>query len=227
MKKTVLAAFAFASVLAFGKDQSDAALRVGEADKVLSEIMTTPDNAIPQDLLAKAHCAVIVPSMKRAGFIFAGQYGKGVMLCRAKDGRGWTGPSTVRVEGGSFGFLIGGSATDIVMLVMNERGAEKLMKSKFTLGGDASVAAGPVGRTASAKTDAMLHAEILSWSRSRGVFGGIALTGSTLRVDDTDNSTLYGKPVENASILKGSIEAPAAADGLRATLNKYSSYKQR
>lgn len=227
MKKMFLTTLLLASVSLMGKDQPEAAVRVQEADKVLREIMQSPDNGIPQDLLAKAHCAVIVPGVKRGGFIVAGQYGKGVMTCRAPEGRGWTGPSTVRMEGGSVGFLIGGTATDVVMLVMNERGAEKLMKSQFTLGGDASVAAGPVGRTATANTDAFMHAEILSWSRSRGVFGGIALTGSTLRVDDSDNATLYGKSVVHADILKGKVEAPVPADGLRTTLNKYSSYKQK
>lgn len=227
MKRMFLTTLLLASVSLMGKEQPSAAVRVQEADSVLREIMQSADKAIPQDLLAKAHCAVIVPGVKRGGFIVAGQFGKGVMTCRAPEGRGWTGPSTVRMEGGSFGLLIGGTSTDVVMLVMNQRGAEKLMKSQFTLGGDASVAAGPVGRTATANTDALMHAEILSWSRSRGVFGGIALTGSTLRVDDSDNAALYGKSVVHADILQGKIEAPPASDGLRSTLNKYSSYKQK
>jgi lipid-binding SYLF domain-containing protein len=192
------------------------------ANEVLHEIMSAPDKGIPQDLLRDARCVAIVPGLKRGAFIFGAKYGKGVMLCRAADGPGWTGPSTVRIEGGSFGFQVGGSETDIVMLVMNRRGAEKLEKSEFTLGGDASVAAGPVGRTANAHTDAWMRAKILAYSRSRGVFAGVALEGATLRSDDDDNKQLYGRPVSHEAILSGQVRAPAVADGLRKTLAKYS-----
>jgi lipid-binding SYLF domain-containing protein len=167
MKKialTVAMTLAF-SGLVFAED-NDAVERIGEAQKTFEEIMQTSEKGIPRDLLSKAHCIVIVPSVKRAGFIIGGQYGKGVALCRQPKGSGWTGPSTVRIEGGSFGLQIGGGETDIVMMVMNESGANKLMKSEFTLGGEGAVMAGPVGRAASAETDAYLRAEILSYSRS-------------------------------------------------------------
>ena len=148
-------------------------------------------------MLANAHCIVIVPALKTAAFLVGGKYGKGYVSCRSKSGPGWSAPGTVRIEGGSVGFQIGGSTTDLIMLVMNERGADKLLSSKFTLGAEGSVAAGPVGRTATAQTDAQMHAEILSWSRSQGLFAGLALEGATLRQDLDDNATLYGKKLEN------------------------------
>jgi lipid-binding SYLF domain-containing protein len=151
-----------------GKD-SEPVKRLEEAAAVFSEIMATPDKAIPQDLLEKAHCIVIVPGVKKRAFIVGGKYGKGYLSCRNKSGVNWSAPATVRIEGGSVGFQIGGSETDVIMLVMNERGADRLLSSKFTLGGEGQVAAGPVGRTATAETDAYMRAEILSWSRSRGV----------------------------------------------------------
>jgi lipid-binding SYLF domain-containing protein len=200
----------------------DAVERIGNAKTVFDEIMATPDKGIPKDLLGKAHCVVIVPGAKRAGFVFGGQYGVGIATCRQAQGAGWTAPSTVKVEGGSFGAQIGGGETDIVMLVMNEAGAEKLMKSKFTLGGEGAVMAGPVGRATSAETDAMLHAEIISYSRSRGLFAGVALKGSTLRVEDNSNKEIYGKEVKHEDILHGQVPATAAAKPLLEDLNKYS-----
>jgi len=194
-----------------------------EASAVFSEIMATPDKGIPQELLESAHCIVIVPGLKTAAFIFGGKYGKGYLSCRNKSGVGWSAPGTVRIEGGSVGFQIGGSATDLIMLVMNERGAEKLLSSKFTLGGEGSVAAGPVGRTATAQTDAQMHAEILSWSRSQGLFAGISLQGATLRQDLDDNTTLYGKPLENRAIVTTGVRPPQAAASLLAQLNRISS----
>src|SRR5512140_2053721 len=137
------------------------AKRLGEAASVFSEVMATPDKGIPQDLLEKAHCIVIVPSLKTGAFIVGGKYGKGYLSCRNKGRAGWSAPGTVRIEGGSVGFQIGGSTTDLIMLIMSERGAEKLLESKFTLGGEGSVAAGPVGRTATAQTDAQMSADIL------------------------------------------------------------------
>jgi lipid-binding SYLF domain-containing protein len=200
----------------------DAIERIGEAQQVFEEIMKTSEKGIPRDLLNKAHCVVIVPSVKRAGFIIGGQYGVGVATCRQPQGSGWTGPSTIKVEGGSFGLQIGGGETDIVMMVMNESGANKLMKSEFTLGGEGAVMAGPVGRSASAETDAYLRAEILSYSRSRGLFAGIALKGSTLRSDDSDNKKIYGKEVKHEEILHGRVPVPSVAQPLIDTLNKYS-----
>jgi len=196
--------------------------RLNEAAAVFSEIMAAPDKGIPQELLENAHCIVIVPDLKTAAFVIGGKYGKGYMSCRNKRGSGWSAPATVRIEGGSVGFQIGGSSTDLIMLVMNERGADKLLESKFTLGAEGSVAAGPVGRTATAQTDAQMHADILSWSRSQGLFAGIALAGATLRQDLDDNATLYGKKMENRDIVTKGIRAPKAAANLMALLNRYS-----
>src|SRR4029077_14608009 len=162
-------------------------------------------------MLENAHCIVIVPSLKTAAFLVGGKYGKGYLSCRNKSGSGWSAPGSVRIEGGSVGFQIGGSTTDLIMLVMSERGAEKLLSSKFTLGAEGSVAAGPVGRAVTAQTDVQLHAEILSWSRSQGLFAGFALEGATLRQDLDDNAVLYGKKLENRQIVTTGVRPPRAA----------------
>jgi len=201
--------------------------RLDEAATVFSEAMETPDRGIPQELLENAHCIVIVPDLKTAAFIFGGKYGKGYLSCRNKSGPGWSAPGAVRIEGGSFGFQIGGSSTDLIMLVMNEHGANKLLSSKFTLGAEGSVAAGPVGRTATAQTDAQMHAEILSWSRTQGVFAGIALQGATLRQDLDDNATLYGTKLKNRDIVAKGVRPPQTAAKLIALLNKYSARERR
>jgi len=201
---------------------NEPAQRLGEAAAVLSEIMDAPDQGIPQDLLAKAHCIVIVPDLKTAAFVVGGKYGKGYVSCRNTARTGWSAPGTVRIEGGSVGFQIGGSSTDLIMLVMNARGADKLLESKFTLGAEGSVAAGPVGRTVTAQTDAQMHADILSWSRSQGLFAGVALEGATLRQDLDDNKTLYGKKLENRVIVKSNVRPPTAASALLALLNRFS-----
>jgi lipid-binding SYLF domain-containing protein len=219
MRRIILTTLALAPLLTAA---SEPVKRLDEAAAVFSEIMAAPDKGIPQDLLEKAHCIVIVPDLKTGAFVFGGKYGKGYLLCRAKSGRGWSAPATVRIEGGSVGFQIGGSSTDLIMLVMSERGADKLLSSKFTLGAEGSVAAGPVGRTATAQTDAQMHADILSWSRSQGLFAGIALEGATLRQDLDDNATLYGKKLENRDIVTKGIRAPKAAAKLIALLNQYS-----
>lgn len=205
--------------------QTEDAKRLKEATAVFTEVMDTPDKAIPQELLEKAHCAVIIPSLKKGAFIVGAKYGRGFVTCRKAGGVGWSAPGGVRVEGGSVGFQIGGSETDVVMLVMNERGAERLLSSKFTLGGDASVAAGPVGRSVTAQTDATMRAEILSWSRSRGVFAGVSLQGATLRQDDDANKGMYGKKSTNREIVMGDVAPPQDAAPLLAALNKYSSRK--
>src|SRR5512142_1306182 len=196
--------------------------RLGEAAAVFSEVMSAPDKGIPQELLENAHCIVIVPDLKTGAFIVGGKYGKGYLLCRNKKGPGWSAPATVRIEGGSVGFQIGGSSTDLIMLVMNQRGADKLLESKFTLGAEGSVAAGPVGRTATAQTDAQMHADILSWSRSQGLFAGISLQGATLRQDLDDNAALYGKKLENRDIVMTAVPPPEAAAKLIRLLNRYS-----
>jgi lipid-binding SYLF domain-containing protein len=196
--------------------------RLEEATTVFSEIMATPDKGIPQDLLEKAHCVVIVPGLKKGAFIIGGKYGKGYLTCRGANRTGWSAPGAVRVEGGSVGFQIGGSETDVVLLVMNAKGAEKLLSSQFTLGGEGEVAAGPVGRSATAQTDAKLTAEILSWSRSRGVFAGLSLQGATLRQDLEGNEALYGRKIENREIVHKGVAPPAASARLLEMLNKYS-----
>lgn len=200
------------------------ALRAGE---VLDEVMGTPEKGIPQDLLGKCQCVAIIPGVKKIGFGLGGRYGKGVLVCRGKGDVGWTGPSTVRIEGGSIGLQIGGSSTDFVLLVLNKRGAEKLMSSKFTLGADAAVAGGPVGRSAQAQTDAQMTAQILSYSRSKGVFAGVSLAGATLRPDHNDNEKIYGRHVEPKQVLAGEIPAPSSVRPLINTLNKYSASKHR
>jgi SH3 domain-containing YSC84-like protein 1 len=203
-----------------------AADRLKEATVVLNEVMRAPDKGIPQDLLESAECIVIVPGLKKAAFVVGGKYGKGFISCRRARG-GWSAPGAVRVEGGSVGFQIGGSETDAIMLVMNKRGAEKLLSSKFTLGADASVAGGPVGRTSSANTDAKMHAQILTYSRTRGVFAGVALDGATLRPDEDTNAELYGSKLSNQTIVMGKTEVPASASGLTAALTKYSAHRQK
>ena len=219
MRRILLTTLALAPLLAADREP---AKRLNEAAEVFSEVMSAPDKGIPQELLENAHCVVIVPGLKTAAFIFGGKYGKGYLSCRNHDGAGWSAPGTVRIEGGSVGFQIGGSETDLIMLVMNDRGEDKLLSSKFTLGAEGSVAAGPVGRTATAQTDAQLHAEILSWSRSQGLFAGVALEGATLRQDLDDNATLYGKKLENREIVTKSVHVPKAGEKLIALLNRYS-----
>jgi len=195
--------------------------RLADATSILKEVMATPDKSIPQDLLAKAHCIVIVPGLKQAAFAVGGKYGRGFAVCR-RGRSGWGAPGAVRVEGGTFGFQIGASSTDVVMLIMNERGMRRLLEDKFTLGAEATVAAGPIGRSTTAQTDLQLSADILSWSRSKGLFAGIALQGATLRNDLDENQRLYGRKLHNKEILMTNMKAPAAAQQLVATLNRYS-----
>ena len=201
---------------------NEPAQRLDESAAVLSEVMNAADKGIPQGLIENAHCAVIVPALKTAAFVVGGKYGKGYVSCRNKGGTGWSAPGAIVIEGGSVGFQIGGSSTDVVMLVMSEKGAGKLLDSKFTLGAEASVAGGPVGRTATAQTDAQLHADILSWSRSQGLFAGVALEGATLRQDLDDNATLYGTKLDNRAIVTTGVRAPEAAAKLLTLLNRFS-----
>src|SRR4029453_12393192 len=218
MRMILAAALAIATL---GAKDGEPAKRLTEAAAVFSEVMATPDKGIPEEMLAHAHCIVIVPGLKTGAFVVGGKYGKGYLSCRNKSGLGWSAPGTVRIEGGSVGFQIGGSTTDLIMLVMNARGADKLLSSKFTLGAEGSVAAGPVGRTATAQTDAQMHAEILSWSRSQGLFAGLALEGATLRQDLDDNATLYGKRLENREIVTTRVRAPKAGTKLIALPNSH------
>jgi SH3 domain-containing YSC84-like protein 1 len=194
--------------------------RLDEAANIMAEIMATPDKGIPQDLLDKASCVVVVPGMKKAALGIGGTYGKGFITCR-RAGEGWSAPAAMRIEGGSFGFQIGVSDTDVVLLVMNKNAVNKLLSSKFTLGAEGTVAAGPVGRSATAQTDAKMNAEILSWSRSKGLFAGIALTGATLRPDDDNNEELYGRKIRAREIVD-SAKPPAETSKLLDVLNRHS-----
>ncbi len=226
MKLILIGAIALTPLFA-AKVDPEPAKRLDTAAVVFSEIMAAPDKGIPEDMLGNAHCIVIVPELKTGAFIVGGKYGKGYISCRNKSGRGWSAPGTVRIEGGSVGFQVGGSSTDLIMLVMNARGADKLLSSKFTLGAEGSVAAGPVGRTATAQTDAQLNADILSWSRSQGLFAGLALEGATLREDLDDNTAIYGKKLENREIVTMGRKVPASAAKLIALLNKYSTHETK
>jgi lipid-binding SYLF domain-containing protein len=204
---------------------SDAPKRLQIAASAFKEVMGMPDKAIPEELLNKAQCIVIVPDLKKGAFIFGAKYGKGFAFCRKKDGVGWSAPGAVRIEGGSVGFQIGGTEMDLFMLIMNNRGVDRLLSTKFTLGADAVVAAGPVGRATQAETDAAMTAEILTWSRARGIFAGISLNGATLREDEDWNTDMYGKPMKNRDIILGTVAPPKAADTLLGELNRYSSRK--
>jgi lipid-binding SYLF domain-containing protein len=194
--------------------------RLREAAVTLEEIMKAEDRGIPKDLFGRASCAIIVPGLKKGAFVIGAKYGRGFASCRTADG--WSAPAAVRVEGGSIGFQIGGTETDVIMLVMSERGMERLLSTKFTLGADAAVAGGPVGRAATAQTDAGMRADILSWSRARGVFAGIAIDGATLRPDEDANASLYpGKTLTNKEILSGTVGTPTAASDLVSLLHKF------
>jgi lipid-binding SYLF domain-containing protein len=182
--------------------------RLANATTIFKDIMATPDKSIPAGLIEKAECIVIVPSVKKGALIFGGEYGRGFASCRYANRAGWGAPAGIKIEGGSFGLQLGGEATDLVLLVMNRHGMEQLAKSKFTLGGDASVAAGPVGRTTSAETDALMTAEILSWSRSKGVFAGLSLSGATLRSDEDANRQLYGRKMKTQDIIMANAVSP-------------------
>lgn len=222
MKQKFLITLALSASLAYGAEAND---RLKASAEAFKDVMGIPDRNIPQELLSKAECVVIVPDLIKGAFIVGAQYGRGFVSCRNANGVGWSAPGSVRLEGGSVGFQAGGSSTDVFMLVMNKRGMERLLTTKFTLGGEAAAAAGPVGRTTQAETDALLTAEILTWSRSRGLFAGVSLKGSTLREDKKWNKELYGKEISNADIIKEGVQAPKAASDLIAELNRYSARK--
>lgn len=225
MKKTLAVALLLctSALLPAAEKQSKEAKRLEDATYVINEIMQTPDNSIPGDLLDHAVCVGIVPSEVKGAFIVGGSWGRGALICR-KGGNGpWNAPSMFSIFGGSFGFQIGGQATDIVFIVMNSGGARKLLQSGVKLGADVSAAAGPVGRDARAETDAQLHAEILTYSRSRGLFAGVSLDGSVIRTDEDGNQRLYGHAVTAKDILlRGTVPPPPAAKPLDNVLTKYS-----
>jgi lipid-binding SYLF domain-containing protein len=222
MKIRILLIVLFCTAIgAFAQDKEDDRLK--NSYTVMKEILNTPDQGIPQGLLDKSECVIIYPSVLKAAFIVGGSYGRGVITCRTGESHNgpWSAPAMFALEGGSFGFQIGGEATDFVLLVMNDSGASSVLTSKVKLGADASAAAGPVGRDASAETDVVMKAEILSYSRARGVFAGISLEGSTMRSDDGANKTLYGKDLTASEIVQdGKAKIPAAAQPLIHLLDK-------
>jgi lipid-binding SYLF domain-containing protein len=223
---TIFAIGAMISPLALAADkESKAADRLDAAADVITDMMHASDKGIPQDLMNKAECVVVVPNMKRAGFIFGAKYGRGFAMCRRPGGAGWSAPAAMRIEGGSFGLQIGGSESDVVLLVMNDHGMKHLMEDKFTLGGEATAAAGPVGRDATAQTDAQLHAEMLSYSRARGLFGGLTLEGATLRPDHDADHELYGRDITTRELLTSEVKTPPAAEKLKQAINRESHRK--
>ena len=201
--------------------------RLDASAETLTDMMAASDKGVPRDLMDKARCVVVVPGMKKAGFIFAAKYGRGFAVCRRPGGVGWSAPAAMRVEGGSVGFQIGASETDIVLLVMNEGGMKRLLSDKFTIGGDATGAAGPVGREVTAQTDATLKAEMLSYSRAHGLFAGVSLDGATLRPDGETNRELYARDATNHEILTGDFKTPAIAGKFEHALNRESPVRDR
>jgi len=195
------------------------AKRLNSAASVLGEIMSTPDKGIPMDLMRHAQCIVVIPGVKQGAFGVGAKYGKGFFSCR--KGVDWSAPGSVRIEGGSFGFQIGAIETDVILLVMNRRGADRLLSTQFTLGGAAEVAGGPVGRASSAQTDISMRAEMLSWSRARGVFAGASLQGATLRQDLDDNADIYGHKLSNKQVINGPTAWPNEGSELHSVLNRY------
>jgi lipid-binding SYLF domain-containing protein len=231
MRNTLATALAIAGVMSTAALAADREVKVDDrlnaAADTLTAMLSAPDRGIPQDLLDKAKCIVVVPGMKKAGFVFGADYGRGFEVCRRTGGFGWSAPAAMRSEGGSVGFQIGASESDVILLVMNDGGMRHLLDDKFTVGGDASAAAGPVGRDASARTDAMMSAEILSYSRSQGLFAGIALDGATIRGDGEANRALYGHDTTNREILTGDFKTPAMAARFEAALNRDSARRTR
>lgn len=217
----VLALLLLGASAAFaGGDRRTEDKRLQHASEVFGEIMRTPDKGIPNDLLNKAECIAIVPGLSKGGFIVGGDYGKGIVTCRTRNG--WSAPSFLTLGGGSFGLQLGFEKVDVVMVVMNHRGMERLLSDKFTLGGDAAAAAGPVGRDTSAQTDAEMTAEILTYSRAKGVFGGLTLNGTVVKQDHDDNRDFYGPNITAREILGGDAKPPAAAQPLLSQLSRWS-----
>jgi lipid-binding SYLF domain-containing protein len=207
------------TLTAIASDREDDVKRTQKAAQVFREIMNTPDKGIPQDLLRTVKCIAIIPGDLKFAFVFGGNYGRGLATCRTAHG--WSAPMFVAIDGGSVGYQIGGSSTDIVMLFMNDHALQSLLGDKFKLGADASVAAGPVGRTAAAGTDVRLTAEILSYSRAKGVFAGVALDGTVVQADKSGDSSMYGHDVDRHEILNGKIAVPASAQPLLQEIGRY------
>ena len=220
MKSIMLICPLVAASMSANSDQ-----RIERAASAFQELMHTPDKGIPHDLLERANCLVIIPGLKKGAFGFGGKYGRGFAICRGRSG--WGAPAGIRIEGASFGLQLGGSSTDVFMLVMNEKGMTRLLMDKFTLGGEVAAAAGPIGRQTSANTDVLMSAEILTWSRSRGVFAGLSLEGATLRADSSENENLYGKRISNREIISGKVRAPQSARALSSVLTRYANKRIR
>lgn len=216
----ILAIASTLGMMAFAADrEAKVQDRLTAATDTLTDMMNASDHGIPHDLLDKAKCIVVIPGMKKAGFIIGAKYGSGFASCRSAGGA-WSAPAAMSVQGGSVGFQIGASDTDVVIIVMNDKGMDHLLQDKFTLGGEGSIAAGPVGRTASAETDAMMHAEMLSYSRSRGLFAGVSLEGATLHKDADADRELYGRDVNSREILTGTVQPPAGASAFESALKQ-------
>jgi lipid-binding SYLF domain-containing protein len=214
-KYALIASLATGVILGKGSEPDK---RMQDAAAVVNEMMGMPDKGVPQSVLDKSQCIVVIPGLKKAAFVVGGQFGRGYASCR-KAGGGWGAPAAVRIEGGSFGLQLGGQSTDVILLVMNQRGMDKLMSDKFTIGADAAAAAGPVGRDAKADTDVLLKAEILSYARSRGAYAGLSLEGATMRPDNEENKKLYGREVNNRDVLAQGMETPSGARPLLQALN--------
>src|SRR5262245_46631919 len=215
--------FAFTSSL-FAEDRGKTVSRLQSAGTVLDEIMAAPDKGLPEEILNSAECVAVVPSLLKGGFIVGGSYGRGVASCRTTSG--WSAPAFFRMEGGSVGFQIGGQAVDLVMVVMNEKGMNRLLTSKFKLGADASVAAGPVGRHAEGMTDWKMRAEVLTYSRARGVFAGVSLNGAAIHQDQSSTRDFYGRTVPFKSVLSGETPSPTEAWPFVGTVTKYAGVRQ-
>jgi SH3 domain-containing YSC84-like protein 1 len=205
--------------IAIASDHEQDVARTQKAGQVFKEIMDTPDKGMPHDLLESAKCIAIIPGDMKFAFIFGASYGRGLVTCRTA--RGWSAPLFIAIDGGSVGYQIGGSSTDIVMLFMNDHALHSLLSDKFKLGADASVAAGPVGRSAAAATDVKLSAEILSYSRSKGVFAGVSLDGAVVQTDQSGDKALYGTNVDRRQILDGTVRIPESAKNLMHELHAY------
>jgi lipid-binding SYLF domain-containing protein len=228
MFRPCIAVIAMAAALSpalFAETEADK--RLASASDLMTDMMNASDKGVPQDLLNRAECVVLVPGLKKAGFVLGAKYGRGFAICRRANGTGWTAPAAIRIEGGSFGPQIGVSEQDVLLLVMNMTGMKRLLGDKFTLGAEATAAAGPVGREASAQTDVVMRAEMLSYSRSRGLFAGVSLQGATLRPDADANDEMYGHNISNKEILTTDIKAPAAAAPLESLLDKNSSRRTK
>jgi lipid-binding SYLF domain-containing protein len=222
------------AILAVAAALSPALFAATEADKrldaaadLVTDMMNASDKGIPQDLLNKSECVVLIPGLKKAAFVVGAKFGRGFAMCRRANGTGWTAPAAIRVEGGSLGFQIGASEQDVLLLIMNESGMKRLLADKFTVGAEMTAAAGPLGRDATAQTDAVMRAEMLSYSRSRGLFAGISLQGATLRPDADANEELYGKAITNKEIITTDVKPPAGAEKLENLMDRNSVRKTR